>query len=253
VNTAADGVRRRIKPATIVPLVVFFLLGMVIDTESAVQPWPVDANRYFALVLARVLLISAAVVFFAPAIRRGFPISVDRWGWIVGMAGAAVWIGICALRLEDAAFEILGVPAGWIPQRESVNPFALYGVARYDGSASGTPWPLVGFLAFRFALLVICVPMAEELFLRGFLMRAVESEDWTALPLARIGRAGVIAGTVYAVASHPGELVAAAAWFSLVTWMMLRTGKFWNCVLAHALTNLLLGLYVCWFEQWHLW
>ena len=29
----------------------------------------------------------------------------------------------------------------------------------------------------------------------------------------------------------------------MVTWMYLRTKNFWDCVAAHAITNLLLGLY----------
>ena len=53
---------------------------------------------------------------------------------------------------------------------------------------------------------------------------------------------------------HPAELLAAAVWFSLVTWLMLRTPSIWDCVVAHATTNLLLGLYVVWAggEAWEL-
>jgi len=46
------------------------------------------------------------------------------------------------------------------------------------------------------------------------------------------------------VLSHPGEVFAAVAWFSLVTWLMVRTRNIWDCVVAHAVTNLLLGVYV---------
>ena len=84
-------------------------------------------------------------------------------------------------------------------------------------------------------------------------MRAFEADDWPSLSLTQIGRNGLIIGTVYGVATHPGEFIAAALWFSLVSWLMVKTGKFWNCVLAHAVTNLILGLYVCASGQWHLW
>jgi uncharacterized protein len=43
---------------------------------------------------------------------------------------------------------------------------------------------------------------------------------------------------------HPAELLAAAVWFTLVTWLMLRTKNIWDCVVAHAVTNFLLGVYV---------
>ena len=49
------------------------------------------------------------------------------------------------------------------------------------------------------------------------------------------------------------EALAAIAWFSLVTWLVNRTGKFWDAVVAHAVTNLLLGIYVCTYSQWQLW
>ena len=42
-------------------------------------------------------------------------------------------------------------------------------------------------------------------------------------------------------------------WFGLVSWLMNKTGSLWDCVVAHAVTNLLLGIYVLIFAQWHLW
>jgi hypothetical protein len=33
--------------------------------------------------------------------------------------------------------------------------------------------------------------------------------------------------------------LAAAVWLSLDTWLMVRTRKIWDCVAAHAVTNLL--------------
>jgi hypothetical protein len=50
-----------------------------------------------------------------------------------------------------------------------------------------------------------------------------------------------------------GEIFAAAAWFSLVTWLMIRTRNIWDCVAAHAVTNFLLGVYVVTQGQWQLW
>lgn len=231
------------KGCTIIPLAIFFLLGMVFNTEPREDGMPVYPPMYLALVVARVVLMGTAIFVFAREIGKQFPLKTDYLGWAVGLLGAVLWIGICHLQLESSAFRMLGLPDRWIPARDGVDPFAIYDAGL----------PLIGFLVMRFALLVLCVPIAEELFLRGFLMRAVEAEDWTDLPLKRIGRMGLIAGTVYGVASHPGEIVAAAVWFSLVTLLMVRTGKFWNCVLAHAVTNLILGIYVCLFSQWHLW
>ena len=94
-------------------------------------------------------------------------------------------LSICHLQLEALALKVLGASADWLPAREGVNPFATF-------AESG----LIVFLCFRFALICLCVPVAEELFLRGFLMRATEAENWTKLALVDIGKRGLIIGTV---------------------------------------------------------
>jgi membrane protease YdiL (CAAX protease family) len=51
---------------------------------------------------------------------------------------------------------------------------------------------------------------------------------------------------------HP-EKLASLAWFSLVSWLMVRTKNFWDCVAAHAVTNFLLGVWVVTTGDWRLW
>lgn len=227
----------------IVPLAIFFALGAVVDTEPLRDGQSVNPTMYFGLVIARVVLMSASIVFFGREILRQFTLRADLWGWGVGVFGAVLWIGVCELGLERWVLIAAGLGEDWLPSREGVDPFSTYQVGL----------PLIGFLLFRFTLLAVCVPIAEELFLRGFVMRAFETEDWTELPVSQIGRTGLVIGTVYGIATHPGEVIAAALWFSLVSWLMVKTGKFWNCVVAHAVTNLILGLYVCVTGSWQLW
>ncbi|MEO1523944.1 MAG: CPBP family glutamic-type intramembrane protease [Planctomycetota bacterium] len=242
-NDSADSVDWRSKACCIAPLLVFFLLPMLISTESEVGEASIDAGAYLVLVAARVVCMTLVVVYFLRQVLSTFPFAVDGRSVAVGLVGAVIWIGLCHLQLERSVLDLVGLSEQILPERDAVDPFAIY-------SSDGA---LYGFLLVRFALLVVCVPVAEELFLRGFMMRAVEAENWPQLPLSEIGRTGLIVGTVYGVLSHPGELIAAAIWFSLVTWLMVRTGRFWNCVVAHAVTNLVLGVYVCAFGQWQLW
>ncbi|MDV6033331.1 MAG: CPBP family intramembrane metalloprotease [Phycisphaera sp. RhM] len=231
------------KAAMIVPLLVFFVLAAAIDTSPVRDGETINAQAYLISVIARVVAMSAMMLWFGKEIVRQFPLAIDCWGWIVGIVGAALWIGVCLLDLERQLIETVGLSDEWLPQREGVNPFATYQPG----------FELIGFLMVRFTLLAVCVPIAEELFLRGFVMRAFEAENWPALPLHEIGRNGLIVGTVYGIATHPAEFIAAALWFSLVSWLMVKTGKFWNCVIAHGVTNLILGIYVCLTGTWHLW
>ena len=68
------------------------------------------------------------------------------------------------------------------------------------------------------------------------------------------GRCRSIAAIVaYAVLTHPSELIAAALWFLLVTWLVARSQNIWNAVAAHATTDLLLGVWVLAMKQFWLW
>ena len=40
---------------------------------------------------------------------------------------------------------------------------------------------------------------------------------------------------------------------TLITLLMLRTKRFWDCVVAHMVTNAILGIYIVWAQDWRLW
>jgi membrane protease YdiL (CAAX protease family) len=75
---------------------------------------------------------------------------------------------------------------------------------------------------------------------------------WWEVPFGEANRAAILVGTLFPVLYHP-EKLAALVWFSLVTWLMLRTRNIWDCVAAHAITNLMLGIYVVAAHDWRLW
>jgi CAAX prenyl protease-like protein len=100
--------------------------------------------------------------------------------------------------------------------------------------------------------LVLIVPVIEEFFLRGFLMRYVVNDAWWEVPFGQVNRAAIVVGTLFPVLYHP-EKLAALVWFSLVTWLMVRTRNIWDCIAAHAITNLMLGVYVVTQGEWRLW
>jgi CAAX prenyl protease-like protein len=92
----------------------------------------------------------------------------------------------------------------------------------------------------------------EEYFLRGFLMRYMATEKWWKYPIGMVTKSSAVAGTIVPMLMHPGELIAAALWFSLITVLYIRTKNLWECIAAHSTTNLLLGVYVVIFGAWHL-
>ena len=126
-------------------------------------------------------------------------------------------------------------------ERSGYNPFEQI------SSAAGA-W---AFLTVRFFGLAVVVAVIEEFFLRGFLMRYFMMHDWWKSPFGKVNATAVVVGTVFPMMMHPGELLAAAVWFSMVTLLMIRTKNIWDCVLAHAITNLLLGVYVVYSGEWY--
>jgi uncharacterized protein len=84
-------------------------------------------------------------------------------------------------------------------------------------------------------------------------MRFVMAADWWNVQIGTVNRLSVVAGTVIPLLTHPvGEAAAVAVWFSALTWLLLRTRNLWSCVAAHAITNLILGIYVLSTGDWWL-
>jgi uncharacterized protein len=109
-------------------------------------------------------------------------------------------------------------------------------------------------LSMRFVRLVILVPLVEEIFWRGFLMRFLVNENFagvrfgTYTPLSFFGVA--LAFTlVHSPADWPAAFVAGI----LFGWVAVRGKSLLGCVLAHAVTNLLLGAYIVATQQWGFW
>jgi uncharacterized protein len=235
----------------LLPFVVYMLVGSLEPTPDAPGGKTIGLSIPYAyypwLYAAKIVLTLVAMGFVWPGYRR-FPLRVGLLAIVVGVVGAALWIGLCTLDWEHVYL------APWLSQvglssligagdRPAFNPFQQW---------AGRPGLAWGFLAIRFLGLVVIVPVIEEFFLRGFVMRFFMDRDWWNVPFGTASRLAIVLGTAVPMLMHPGELLAAAVWFSMVTWLMVRTRNIWDCVAAHAVTNLLLGIYVVWFGVWRL-
>lgn len=224
-------------------LVGFLLPRIVLGVDAEDIPISEEPELATWVTIVRVVAMLAIIGWAMPKLCRVFPIRISGLSVLVGLIGGVTWIGLCRLNLEAVIWSALGFASDSIGSRDAVNPWAMY----------PDSYQRTLFLIARFTLLVVAVPIAEELMLRGCLIRAIEVEDWHALPLNQVGRTGLIAATLYGVFSHPNEWIAAAVWFSLITWMMVRTNRFWDCVVAHAITNAMLGIYIVQTSDWRLW
>jgi CAAX prenyl protease-like protein len=215
------------------------------QAEAAEKNWLGLEYRHYPLVYTvKIALTIAAMLFVLPGYRQ-FPFHVSLLAVGVGIVGVVLWVGICSLALEPKILGPLGLGSILgLGERPAYNPLEQLADCKACAYA---------FLAIRFLGLALIVPIIEEFFLRGFLMRFVQTERWWEVPFGVVTPLAVAVGTLVPMLMHPGELLAAAVWFSLVTWLMVRTRNIWDCVVAHAVTNLLLGMYVVAFHQWQLW
>lgn len=202
-------------------------------------------HRWYPLVYALRIGLTLVAIGVALPLYRSFPFRISALSIGCGVLGVVVWIGLCSLELEkQLAPESVASWLGISGSRVAFNPFQQLGQS---------PLALVSFLGVRFLGLALIVPLIEEFFLRGFVARFVEDGTWWKLPIGSSAAIAWISVAVYAAASHPGEMVAAVVWFSLVTWLVVRTKNIWDAVAAHAVTNLLLGIYVISTGHWELW
>jgi CAAX prenyl protease-like protein len=198
--------------------------------------------RYYPLVYA--IKVALTGLFMLALWREYAALSwrVSPLAVLLGAVGVVAWVGITELRLEPKLLEPLGL-GGFL---------ASGARAAYNPLAELRDWPGLGwgFLAVRFLGLAAIVPVIEEMFLRGFLMRFITDQKWWSVPLVAVSWTAILVTTGAAMAMHPAELLAMLVWFSMVTWLMLRSGNITDCIVAHAVTNLLLGIYVVTTGSW---
>jgi CAAX prenyl protease-like protein len=162
-------------------------------------------------------------------------------GVAVGLAGIAVWIVLCHLDLESSLRAFL--PAWLRPaERASFNPFERI----------GDPFARCVFIVIRVIGLVVLVPVVEELFWRGFLIRWLISPNWQQQKPGQFTWFSFAAVTLLFALAHR-EWLAAAVYGGLLNGLWYWKRDLWNCVVAHAISNLVLAGYILATGNWQLW
>jgi CAAX protease family protein len=118
-------------------------------------------------------------------------------------------------------------------------------------ASSAQYWTAV---VLRFGRLVAVVPFMEEIFWRGFLLRFLVEEDFERIPFGSFSWFPFVAVTLAFGFSHSkADWLAAFITGALYNGVAYRTKSLSSCVLTHAVTNLLLGLWIMKTKQWGFW
>ncbi len=107
-------------------------------------------------------------------------------------------------------------------------------------------------ILFRLCGAALVVPVMEELFWRSFLLRYIIKPDFIQVPLGTFTWASFLIGAVLFGLEHHlifAGVMAGMAYSLLLYW----TKSLYQCIVAHAVTNLALGIYVLSTQAWQFW
>ncbi len=117
-----------------------------------------------------------------------------------------------------------------------------------DGSKLS--WPV---LALRMIRAVLIVPIVEELFWRAWLMRWLIDNDFEKVPLGKYAPQSFWLVAILFASEHGSYWDVGLLAGIVYNWWMVRTRSLGDLILAHAVTNFILSVYVIAFGKWEYW
>jgi CAAX prenyl protease-like protein len=109
------------------------------------------------------------------------------------------------------------------------------------------------FLLFRVLVSVTAVPILEELFWRGFLMRWLIDRNFLSIPLGAWSAESFWIVAILFASEHGPYWEVGLITGVIYNWWMLRRRNLWDCIIAHAVTNACLAAFVIAGNQWRYW
>jgi CAAX prenyl protease-like protein len=214
--------------AYVAPFVAYVLLmtaGRALNAPPVAE-YLVRLAVCFALVLA----------FSRPALAEG-PVGPAA-SVAVGLGVFLIWIG------PDLLFGP-GYREHWVFSN------SLTGEA-----VTGLPEALqqnAGYLVLRTLGSMLLVPVVEELFWRGWLMRWLIDRDFVKVPMGTYQPFAFWMVALLFASEHGAYWEVGLAAGAIYNWWWVRTRRLADCILAHAVTNGALAAYVIATGHWQYW
>ena len=125
------------------------------------------------------------------------------------------------------------------------------GVKSYDPSVLPHGW-IYPFIFIRLLGASVVVPIFEELFWRSFILRYIINPDFSSVKLGTFTLSSFIVSSILFGLEHNLWLagIMAGVFYNVV---LYRTKNLYYCILAHGITNFLLGVYVVKTGNWQFW
>jgi CAAX protease family protein len=206
--------------------------------------------------------VTPFVVFLGLTICQGQfgPASADWFYLAKTIAGAWLLLAVRAHVPEmrwkispEAVVVGLAVFALWV----GLDPFyskIFHTGATGDPFEASSPNVTLGwfFAVIHIIGMTVVVPPIEEIFYRSFVYRYIASKDFLSVPPGRFLPVPFFATAIIFGLSH-NEWLAGIVCGMAFQWLVIRKHRLGDAMTAHAITNLLLGVWIVWQRQWHFW
>lgn len=224
-----------------VRLIRFVLPFFLFLVMTSFEPEASSLQAYGGFYFIKMLVVTAALIWawgvFPSWSWRGIPLAI-----VAGVVGTVVWIGLTKLDLEAPLRDLL--PASLAGgERAAWNP--------WESQADAQFW-VFAIVGLRLLGLALIVPLMEELFWRGFLIRYLIDPEFESVPYGKCTAFAFIVVTLAFVLVHV-EWTAAFVWGAAINGLYCKTKNLWACVVMHAVTNALLGAWILTQADWTMW
>lgn len=206
------------------PFGLYLIIG---DLVRIGFPWWEEYHVYLGyvarVVLTGVLLLRYRMLYVE---LRGWRFSVSSV--VVGVVVFVAWVGL------DGRYPVFA------------GADAYYDLSRFDGML------FAGLLLVRLVGGVFVAAVIEELFTRSFLLRYLVDVDYERVPIGTYTPLSFVVVTLFFGFAH-FQWLPALLTSALLNLLLYRERHISSCIMAHAVSNLLLLVYVVVTESWYFW
>nr|WP_187358663.1 CAAX prenyl protease-related protein [Pseudoduganella aquatica] len=214
--------------ARIVPFAVYLFFIFIADVLVRLGYSAQDTRWLYG---AKILAVSAALMFYwrhyAELAWKGMRASLLAASVALGLLVFVLWISL------DAGWMQIGSAAGFDPR----------------GAGGAVNW---GLVALRIAGAALVVPVMEELFWRSFLLRWLDSPDFLSVRAAAVSLKALAITVLLFGFEHNLWLAGMVAGLAY-SLLYMRSGNLWAAIVAHGVTNGVLGAWIVATGNWHYW
>ncbi len=204
--------------AYVAPFALFLVLTAIQPGEGFWWPW------FYPL---KTLAVGALVILLVP----WYPDLGIRSTWLAVVVGVVVFV---LWVLPEGRYPLFASPA-------EVDPF----------DRLVAPWVFL-WIGFRVLGASLVVPIMEELFWRGFLIRWLIRADFQKVAIGTFTWPSFVITSLLFASEHNRWLVGLMAGV-VYNLLLYRTKSLYACIVAHGVTNLALAVFVLVTEQWAFW